>query len=938
MFLILNLVITSAVNIADNLTSEIPNLKILSRYIDRIAYASDASFYHLLPKIIVQPETIEQIVKLIKFANENKQHLTFRTAGTSLSGQAVTDGILVDLSKAWKNYEVSSDAKKIKLEPGIIGQQANNILRNYSKKIGPDPASIGACMIGGIIANNASGMCCGVSQNAYHTLESIKFVLPSGNIFNTAEPDAEEKFWKEEPLIAKGLQDLKSKILHNSELAKKIRSKYKIKNTTGYSINSFLDFEKSVDILAHLLVGSEGTLGFIAEVVLRTIEDPKNKYTGLLLFPNLEEAGKAIEPLFFAQAIEIMDYASLEAISSNPGIPECIQNPPQGAACLLVEFQSENEQRIDEIKEKLISILKDLALIAEADFTTDIKKQLEYWKIRKGLFPAVGATKPQGATVIIEDIAVAVKDLPEAIKDLQDLYKKYHYHNAITFGHAKDGNLHFVITPVFSSSEEKTRYANFMKELVDLIIDKYQGSLKAEHGTGRNIAPFVEKEWGAEAYIIMQELKQLIDPNNILNPGVIINPNPECFVSNIKELPIVEEEVDRCIECGFCEPKCPSRNLTLSPRQRIVVRREMQRQKNKSFFLFNELKKDFKYSGLETCAVDSLCELACPVKIDTGALVKRLRKESHSISANFFANLAAKNFSWTLKIIRISFSLGHFTERLFGEKILRNISKFLGLPQWINPMPKARWDNCGYLGERKDVVYLPSCISRTMKDAEDDFNIISSIVELSNKAGVKVYIPDDKSLGCCGTPFASKGYEEASKIILKDLINKCWNWSEAGRLAIISDNSPCSYSLKTCSKFLEKTEKEKWEKMKFLDIVEYLDKYIIPNLDVKLKNKKILIHPVCSIEKMGLTENLITILKKVASEVEVPKNISCCGFAGDRGFSHPELTNSALEAEEKDINSTCYDEYLSTSFTCEQGLKRKTKRNFTSIIKVFLDI
>ncbi len=928
-------------SIINTLQQAIPTLKTLSRQIDRIAYASDASFYHLIPEIVVQAETIDQIISLFKFANDNKTHLTFRAAGTSLSGQAVTDGILVDLSKSWKKYEIINQGTQIRLEPGIIGQQANNLLRNFSRKIGPDPASIGACMLGGIIANNASGMCCGVIQNAYHTLSSVKFILPSGNFFDTASKNANKEFKEKEPELSIGLQNLRKKILENKTLHELIRSKYKIKNTTGYSINAFIDYEDSIDIMAHLLVGSEGTLGFIAEVVLDTVSDPKHKYTGLLLFPNLQEAGKAILPLSKAQAIEIMDYPSLKAIADSPGIPSYIKTAPEGSACLLVEFQSDTEEDITRIKQELNGILSTLSLLAEADFTKDPKKQMEYWKIRKGLFPAVGSTKPKGATVIIEDIAVAIKDLPEAITDLQKLYKKYQYDNAITFGHAKDGNLHFVITPVFSSTEEKTRYANFMNEMVNLVTEKYQGSLKAEHGTGRNIAPFVEKEWGIEAFQIMKELKTLIDPENILNPGVIINHNPQCYVENIKDLPIVEDEVDKCIECGFCEPKCPSRNLTLSPRQRIVVRREMARQKNKSSPTYLNLKKDYQYDGLDTCAADSLCELACPVKIDTGALVKRLRSESLSSFSNLIANTMARHFSITQNIIRLSLSLGHTAEKIIGKTPLNKITKLLGQAQWISPMPRARWRNASTstLETTTEInfIYFPSCISRTMKYPDDDFDIMHSLTELSKRAGISLIIPIGIDSTCCGTPFSSKGYKGANRNILKKTINQCWKWSKEGRYPIISDTSPCSYSLKSCSPYLDKETQEKWRKMQFLDIIEYLHDHLVPKLNLKAKDNTIVAHPVCSVEKMGLTEKLGALLKSCSTEVSMPMNTSCCGFAGDRGFSHPELTSSALEVEAQEINNKSYDAYVSTSFTCELGLSRKTKEDFKSIVKLLED-
>lgn len=921
-------------NTSHLLSKHVPSLIILSRYIDRVAYASDASFYSLLPELVVQPKSIEEIIALINFCKQHKKHLTFRSAGTSLSGQAVTDGILVDLSKAWKNFEILEKGKKIKLEPGIIGQHANNLLKKFGRKIGPDPASINACMLGGIIANNASGMCCGLSQNSYQTLSSIKFVLPSGNSFDTQDKDAEEQFWKKEEKIAKGLTDLRKRILENPNLVKKIKNKYSIKNTTGYGLNSFLDFEKSIDIFSHLLVGSEGTLGFIAEVILDTVPDPKHKLTGLLLFPDLESAGLAISPLSRAAAIEIMDYASLLAIKNYPGIPESIKNAPKNSAALLVEYQAENEEDIELVSKELDGILRNLQILSKPNFTKDSKLQLEYWKIRKGLFPAVGATKPKGSTVIIEDVAVPVANLPEAIIDLQNLYTKYNYDNAITFGHAKDGNLHFVITPNLSIEEEKLHYSNFMSELVELISNKYNGSLKAEHGTGRNIAPFVETEWGEDAYLIMKELKSLVDPLNIFNPGVIINEDKESQIKNTKLLPEVEEEVDKCIECGFCEPKCPSRNLSLSPRQRIVIRRELKRLDN--IALKKELQKDYQYAGLDTCAADSLCELACPVSIDTGALVKRLRSENQSKLANTLSLFLASNFTLTQNFIRLSLIIGHALSRLLGATTLGKLTSFLKLPRWGSSMPRAKWGFKANKPEKIHFVYYPSCVTRTMKDSESDFDTTRALVKISEKAGINLLLSETIKDTCCGQAFSSKGFKEANEFIINKTIKTLWHLSEGGKYSIVSDTSPCSYSLKNCEKFLSGEERELFKNMQILDISEYLNQYLVPKLDLNPLYKKVLLHPVCSIEKMGLRAPLEDTLKKLVSEVVVPKSSSCCGFAGDKGFTHPELTASALEQEAKDISLEDYDDYVSTSFTCELGLSRKTGKRFKSVVE-FID-
>jgi D-lactate dehydrogenase len=202
-----------------------------------------------------------------------------------------------------------------------------------------------------------------------------------------------------------------------------------------------------------------------------------------------------------------------------------------------------------------------------------VEEQAFLWKVRKGLFPAVGAVRVSGTSVILEDLAFPVEQLGDAIIDLQRLFNEYGYYNAIIFGHAKDGNLHFVITQSFNETPEVDRYDKFMREVVKLVINKYDGALKAEHGTGRNMAPFVETEWGGDAYAIMKRIKKIIDPDNLLNPGVIINDDANVHIRNLKELPTVEEEVDKCIECGYCEHVCPSRDITTTPRGRFVARR-----------------------------------------------------------------------------------------------------------------------------------------------------------------------------------------------------------------------------------------------------------------------------------------------------------------------------------------------------------------------------
>ena len=346
------------------------------------------------------------------------------------------------------------------------------------------------------------------------------------------------------------------------------------------------------------------------------------------------------------------------------GVPASLRTLPDGAAGLLVEFQSADEKERTELEKVAADAVGGLKLYEPAQFTHVATEQALLWKIRAGLFPSVGSVRKSGTTVIIEDVAFPIETLADAAHDLTRLFHKHEYENAIIFGHAKDGNLHFVITQSFNNQAVVDQYARFMDDVVELVVERYDGALKAEHGTGRNMAPFVKTEWGSDGYAIMCRLKELVDPDNLLNPGVIINPDRQAHLANLKQLPSVEPEIDKCIECGYCEPKCPSRELTLTPRQRIVVRREMARlqESGDRSPLYAALDAEFPYMALDTCATDGLCATACPVSIDTGQLVKRFRGIRSSAGAKQWAERISKHFKLTEWSLRWALRAGHAAE------------------------------------------------------------------------------------------------------------------------------------------------------------------------------------------------------------------------------------------------------------------------------------
>ncbi|MFZ3262692.1 MAG: FAD-binding and (Fe-S)-binding domain-containing protein [Terriglobales bacterium] len=911
--------------------------RVLVRPIDLIAYASDASFYRLIPKAVVQAASEKEVAGLFQFSHDHAIPITFRAAGTSLSGQAISDGLLVEIARNFRNHQILENGRKIRVQPGLIGANANRALLPYGAKIGPDPASIGTCTLGGILSNNSSGMCCGVDQNAYHTLASVRFVLPSGTAIDTAAPDAEDMFFAREPALASGILELKSKIESDPALAQRIRRKYRTKNTTGYSINAFLDFERAIDIFAHLLIGSEGTLAFISEAVLNTVPELPVKYTGLLLFPDLYAASESIVPLrqAGAKALEIMDRASLRSVEDQAGTAPVIKTLAEDAAGLLVEFQSVLESERSKLEALAADSTSHLKLLEPAQFTHAAAAQAALWKIRAGLFPSVGSVRKSGTTVIIEDVAFPIEHLAPAAQDLTGLFRRHGYDNAIIFGHAKDGNLHFVITQSFNEQRAIDQYSRFIDDLVELVVNRFDGALKAEHGTGRNMAPFVATEWGGDAYEIMRRLKSLADPAGLLNPGVIINDDARSHLRDLKRFPTVEPEIDKCIECGYCEPRCPSRDLTLTPRQRIVVRREMARQQELGGSeLLANLDRDFPYMALDTCAVDGLCATTCPVSIDTGKLVKRFRALRNSPFAKRVAKFTVDHFTQVESLIRLSLGAGHFGQRIIGlggmQAITGALRKMIGpnMPLWTAEMPHPTKGGLPRTDRsRAQAVYFPACISRTMgrlPGESSEMSLMQATVALAERAGIPVWIPEDVVENCCGTPYSSKGLEESRDVMLNRAIENMWNWSGEGKLPIMMDTSPCTYGLVHAREFLSPTNQQRFDRLTIVDSIEFVHDKMLPQLKVNHPETSVALHPVCSVVKMGLTGKLEAIARKCSGEAFVPASLGCCAFAGDRGFMFPELTASATASEAAEIKAHKHSGYYSSSRTCEVGMTRAT--------------
>lgn len=920
----------------DQLKSFIPDTRLISDPLRTLAYGTDASFYRLIPQIVVRVESADEVSRIVTLAADSGIPVTFRAAGTSLSGQAITDSVLIQLGDGWNNYEISDDASSIKLQPGVIGGHANKYLAPFNKKIGPDPASINAAKIGGIAANNASGMCCGTAQNSYRTLKSMKLVLADGTQLDTGCEQSLAAFRTSHKGLLDALDALARQTRQNDVLRDRINHKYRLKNTTGYSLNALVDYEDPIEILQHLMIGSEGTLGFMSEITYQTVDEFPDKASALIFFDTVRTTCEAVAILKNTpvSAVELIDRAGLHSIENKEGMPAFIRDLPEDAAALLVETRASKAELLTGQVEEIKASISHLKTSKAVEFTTDPEEYAKYWAIRKGLFPAVGAVRMTGTTVIIEDVAFPVEQLADAVHDLHQIFEKYHYDEALIFGHALEGNLHFVFTQSFDNEEELARYEGLMDDVGKMVVGKYDGSLKAEHGTGRNMAPYVEMEWGTDAYTLMWELKELLDPQEILNPGVILNRNKQVHLENLKPMPAADPIVDKCIECGFCEPTCPSRDLTLSPRQRIVIWREIARleaSKDDPERLAN-LRKEYQYQGTDTCAACGLCSTTCPVGINTGNLTRSIRSrdnENHTKLAQWVAD----HYGGITTATKAAFKVADATHAILGTKAMAAVTGFArkatggAVQQWTPSMPTA----APKINTRKQisnpdapkVVYLPSCASRTMGPArgdEDRTSLADKTEALLRKAGFEVIYPDDMDKLCCGMPFQSKGMFEAADSKSNEIEQILMQATNNGEIPVYSDTSPCTLRLRENIS----------EEIKLFDTVDFIDQFLMDRLLFTATNEPVALHITCSATRMGQAEKLKRIMHACSTEVVVPDQITCCGFAGDKGFSTPELNTSALRTL-KDSVSECKTGY-STSRTCEIGLSHHSGIDYKSIV------
>ncbi|MCM1066586.1 MAG: FAD-binding oxidoreductase [Muribaculaceae bacterium] len=908
----------------------IPRERIYTDDLRLLAWGTDAGFYRMLPKVVVRTASEAEMTAVLRTASMMGLPVTFRAAGTSLSGQAISDSILVVAGKFWENYRLlDPKAHAIALQPGIVGARVSEILKPYGRVFPPDPASKKAAMVGGIVINNASGMKCGTHANSDRVLRSIRLILADGTVLDTADADSRAAFERSHaPLLAE-IELIRSSINDDEELRELIRHKYSIKNVTGLNLLPFILYDDPFDIIAHCMVGSEGTLAFMSEVSINTAEELPHTASAMLYFSDMAEACRAVVALRKAacvQACELLDRKSLASVGDTTG---------SGLTALLLQTEADSPEELQSRIEASLKVLAPFKLFKPAHFSQDPAEVAAWWQMRSGVFPAVGGTRPLGTTALIEDIAFHIDNLPEATVELAKLLEECGYDDACIYGHALEGNYHFVIAQAFDTQEEIDKYRHLMERIEELVVGRYDGSLKAEHGTGRNMAPFVEAEWGPKAWELMKRLKKAFDPQNILNPGVIFNDDPDCFIHGMKPLPLTDPHVDRCIECGFCEVNCVSCGLTLSARQRIVVQREISRLRSDGSddTRLHALEKGFRYLGNETCAGDGLCSTSCPMGINTSDMIHDIRTRELGSTGRKLGRYAAAHLAGVSSALRVMLAGAEGAHFILGNKGVTAVGKALhkvGMPLWTPALPTAF--NAGRLADKQAdpaaplrVVYFPSCINRTMGPAESDPSNLLPLpevfVKLCRKAGYEVIFPKNMEKLCCGMIWESKGMPDVADAKTAELEAALAEASEGGRLPIVCDQSPCLHRMR-----------EHIKSLTLFEPAEFIHDYLAPRLVFHRHDTPVAVHVTCSTRRMGLGDKIIALAGLCSGKVLVPAEIGCCGFAGDKGFTHPELNAWGLRKLRPQLEAAGITTGYSNSRTCEIGLTTNGGIPYRSIV------
>ncbi len=873
--------------------------------ISRTLYSTAACIFKIMPMGILIPKDEEDVIKVVKYACAHKIPITARGSGSSLAGQALGEGIIIDFSKYTnKILEINGRESYVRVQPGIVLADLNKALSSIDKFFPPDPSSGNWCTIGGMIANNSGGARSAKYGDTRAYTISLKIVLANGEVITTGPIELCSNDWK---------KIMDSKTLE-SEIYRRLREIYEenqslieggypkvSRNSSGYHLKEMIKGER-MDI-TKLFVGSEGTLGIIIEAKLKILERPKEKATALAYFSGLDDAGKAIVEIlkFKPSAGELMDERLVGMIrQARPDISKWL---PEGTkTVILMEFDGEDiEKTKDEIEKMRKHLIDDLKTAIRIDVAYDPFEQERLWQIRKSAAPIMNRMKGEKKLIpLVEDACVHPCKIPDYINGIYDIFKK-HEVEAIVYGHANDGNIHVRLALNLKDKSDFDKMQPIADEVHELVL-RLGGTFSGEHGDGRLRSAYVPKLF-KQIYPLFEEVKKVFDPLNILNPDVKISDNKNSLIMNLRYDPsyrVVKTytsldnqeyitEIEACHGCAQCKSTiltnmCPVykalHDEKVAPRSKANLLRSL---------ISGEINADYTNSVellkvLNYCLVCRMCFIECPTNVNIPKMVLQARADFVKKMGQPFSDYVMMSVPFTLRLGSItSFIADRFLNVTFLRSIMQRtfgLDRRIKIPRFQREEIK-NWSRSPIRYNGK-VVYFVGCFARWVEP-----DIGRATVNVLAKNGVKVVVPDQD---CCGLPMLSHGRLDLARKKMDFNLKKLSKFVMDG-YDIISTCPSCSLSLKEDYVDFLNNEDAKLVSECTYEVGEYLMMLHNEgrlNMDFKESYLPNLVtyHAPCHLKVQEIGKPAWELLKKIQNlNFKEIADDTCCGMAGTFGLT-----------------------------------------------------